>query len=65
MDFNDATSALKNGDKVRRAAWPQGQTLHLFGSSIFRGPELVVWQPSFFDFTATDWMIHVPRPGDQ
>lgn len=70
MDFTGAVSALQNGDQVRRNGWMPGAVISVDNggsiASVIDGkvhPELF-WKPSLSDFTASDWMIHVPRPGE-
>lgn len=75
MEFSEAIAALERGDKVRRHGWMPGAVIFSpAGESELPIRKEVVNQPAygseFFSFaladlTATDWEIHVPKPGEQ
>ena len=75
MEFGEAISALKSGNKVLRSGWNgKGMWLALQvpdANSKMGAPYvylktvtgvLVPWNPNNLDMLATDWEIHVPQP---
>ena len=65
MDFNDAISALKAGDKVRRAAWVKNALIYVNSAGALAAAGGQLWNPTIESLAASDWMIHVPHPGEQ
>lgn len=70
MTFAEAISELGFGEKIRRQGWmpgaiicvsPEGDVIRVAVNQASYG---IAWYPKLADLTATDWEIHVPRPGE-
>lgn len=63
LNFSEAFVELRNGEAMRRAAWPAGQWLQIVGNasviSYFSGPGTAPldWKPKQPDILANDWRL--------
>ena len=69
MFFADAVKELASGEKIRRHGWEPGGFIQVDPLGFVFSPNLKAggtsfWCPTISDLTASDWQIHVPRPGE-
>ena len=58
LTFDKALLLLKRGKYVTRKIWTKSNYVMLDGTLLFtNGVKTIIWQPSPYDITASDWAI--------